>query len=57
MNLACRDMMKNSVLFESVLSHFNLKRSEETKRITAKFLAEPQLTFGNNNSARINNGS
>jgi len=56
-NLACRDLRKNGVSFESVLSQFNLKRSEEPQRITAKLLAEPQLTFGRNNSARINNGS
>lgn len=55
-DLACKTLEKEGESFENILEKFNFKRSPKPVELTAKLLAEPQLSFANT-SARIQNGS
>jgi len=55
-NLACQSLQNEGQSFDNILEKFNFRRNPTPVQITAKLLAEPQLTFANQN-ARISNGS
>jgi len=56
-DLACKTLEKEGESFENILEKFNFKRSHQPVEITAKLLAEPQLSFADNRSAQVRNGS